>query len=224
MFHIASQGYIENQKLFLEFLEKNENAKLLDVGCADGRFTMECAHKIGCNEIFGVEIDRVAARKAEERGVRVKVCDANNRMPFKNRSFDVVTANQVLEHIKNTDRFLTEVHRVLKDNGYLVLSTPNLASVHNLGLLVLGMQPVSYHVSEIQVGNFLRRVKTHGHVSIFTLPGLKDFLSYHGFSIENIRGSGFYPLPRFLARAVSRIFPRYSVYIILKARKKVQHH
>lgn len=138
---------------------------------------------------------------AKEKGIQVKIHDANNPLPFDDETFDIVIGNQVLEHIQNTDGFLREIWRVLKEGGYCVISTPNLASLHNVALLLMGMQPISYRVSEIQVGNFLRGEKhLDDHIRVFTMSGLKDFFNYHGFQIESIKGAGFYPFPGILSR------------------------
>jgi SAM-dependent methyltransferase len=220
LFGIASSAYIQNQNYFLSFLEKNENAILLDIGCNDGTFTLKCARRIGCNKVWGIEIDEELAEKAKKIGVHVKVHDANKPLPFKSNAFDVVISNQVIEHIWNTDGLLREIRRVLKDGGYCVISTANLASLHNVISLILGMQPISYHVSEVQVGNFLRGVETHGHIKVFTLPGIKDLFNYHGFRVEAVKGSGFYPFPDLISSFLSKLIPRYSVFLTLKARKE----
>ncbi|MFA4720637.1 hypothetical protein [Pyrococcus kukulkanii] len=80
-------------------------------------------------------------------------------------------------------------------------------------MLLLGMQPISYHVYEIQVGNFLKGVKTHGHVKAFTLPALIDIAELHGFKVIDTYGCGFYKLPTFLSKILARIDKRHAVYI-----------
>lgn len=67
--------------------------------------------------------------------------------------FDLVHANQVIEHLYETDLFIKEIYRILKKGGYAIISTPNLAGLHNIVSLILGKQPFPAHVSnEIVLG------------------------------------------------------------------------
>jgi ubiquinone/menaquinone biosynthesis C-methylase UbiE len=58
------------------------------------------------------------------------VCDAQN-MIFSDEQADVIAAFEVIEHIPDTNKFLSEVWRVLRTNGYLVLSFPFLYGRHD---------------------------------------------------------------------------------------------
>lgn len=189
-YKLTAKSYNENQKLFISLIEKNSNAKLLDIGCNDGSFTLEMARHIVTSEIYGIEIDENNAQKAQNKGVNVKICDANEKFPFENDTFDVVISHEVLEHLLDTDNFFSEIHRVLKPKGYAVISTTNLSSLHNILFILLGMQPPALHLSEIQVGNFLYGTETHGHIKAFNVSALKDLSRYHNFDVEKICGGG----------------------------------
>lgn len=218
-FGMANREYISNQQKIIELLDTIDGGRLLDIGCNDGSFTVSIANHIGATEIFGIEINEEIAKKAKDKNIRVSIIDANSSFPFEDSFFDVIIANQIFEHLLNTDGFLKEIHRVLKPDGYVIISTPNLASIHNSIPLLFGMQPISIHISDIQVGNFLKGVETHGHIKVPTLLSLKDIVTYHGFSIENITGVGFYPFFYPLSDILARIFKRWAVFIILKLRK-----
>ena len=133
-------------------VEYNPDAAYLDCGCDDGRFTMRVADAIGTRAVTGIEINEEAAILASHVGVRVEGCDLNQRFPFSDRSLDVVTANQVIEHLYDTDGFVREIKRVLKPGGYAVISTNNLASWHNLVSLAFGYQPFPADVSSDNPG------------------------------------------------------------------------
>jgi len=151
----ADRFYKENQKLFLSFfLREKDNPKLLDLGCSDGRFTLKIAKVLHTNQIYGIEIDKKAAEIARKKGIVVKISDLNNKFPYPDNFFDVVSANQVLEHLWNTDNFFREVRRVLKPNGYAVISVPNLSSLHSIFFILLGQQTPVIHLIDKQVGNF----------------------------------------------------------------------
>lgn len=218
-FGLASRHYRENQKRMLSLLEKDSNAKVLDIGCADGEFTLEVGKVIGTEKLYGMDIDKKQVRRARERGIEVIKHDANTEFPYKDGFFGVVISNQVLEHLHNTDGFFSEVRRVLNPNGYAVISTANLSSFHNLAFMGLGMMPPGLHISRIQVGNFLYGTETHGHIKLFTTAALRDLARYHGFKVEKLVGVGIYPFPRRISNFLSRVFTRYSTYLTIKIRR-----
>lgn len=67
----------------------------------------------------------------------------NKGIALENESIDVVFSNQVIEHLYETDKFISEIYRILKPGGYAVISTENLSSWHNIFALILGWQPFS---------------------------------------------------------------------------------
>lgn len=102
---------------------------------------------------------------------------------------------------------MTEIHRVLKCGGLLIFSVPNLAAFHNRLLLLFGKQPSCIHI----VGP---------HIRGYTLKELSSFLTtFDLFRLVRIRGSGIYPLPRFIAKFATTLFKTYSIYFILVLKK-----
>ena len=117
--------------------------RLLDLGCDDGAKTLRFAAAARASAASGAEVVESQVGKARERGVDARVCDLGEPLPFEDASFDVVVSNQVIEHVPDIDRFVTEARRVLRPGGRVVVSTENLASWHNIAALVLGWQPFS---------------------------------------------------------------------------------
>lgn len=213
----------KNRELLLDLFEYNPKASFLDVGCNRGSFTLKAAEKIGTNKIFAIEINKENVKLAMKKGIKVVEADLNNKLPFKNNSFDIILANQVIEHLYFTDDFIKEIKRILKPNGYLIISSTNLAALHYRIMLLVGMQPVCLHPSVIHFGNFLRGTITcgskWGHKSIFTYWALKEFLQHHRFKIIKKFSYGIYPLPDFISRLILKIFPNFGVWSTFKVKK-----
>jgi SAM-dependent methyltransferase len=198
--------------------------RYLDCGCDDGSFTLDVAGALRPRELLGIEIDDAAADRARARGIQVVGKDLNDPFPLPDGHVDLVTANQVIEHLADTDGFVREIHRVLKPGGYAVVSTNNLASWHNLAALVLGYQPFPADVSNItSIGKLIPLFAGDGgswaHLRIFTSASLREIFEYHGFAVERLTGVGYYPFPPSIARRLSRVDHRHAAYLTVRARR-----
>jgi len=135
---MMGRWYRENQVQLLSLLERNPNAKVLDIGCSSGEFTLEVGKTIGTKRLYGIDINKEAVKCARKKGIKAITHDANTKLPYKDGFFDVVVSNQVLEHLWNTDGVLLEVRRVLKKRRLRgdLHGEPDLAPqsrVHELG-------------------------------------------------------------------------------------------
>ncbi len=135
---IYDQVKSEIKRSVLNLCEENPNAELLDCGCADGEFTLEVAQRLKTKKVTGIEISKEDVSKSSTKGIRVFNQDLNQPLPFQSETFDVVIANEVIEYLYHTDIFIKEILRLLKPGGYLILSTGNLASLHNILFLLSG--------------------------------------------------------------------------------------
>jgi SAM-dependent methyltransferase len=185
--------------------------RLLDIGCWDGSSTAGYGESIGGATLSGIEIFDAPARAAEARGIDVARLDLEkDAFPWDAGTFDVVVANQVFEHLKNIWLPLSEAYRTLRVGGHLVISVPNLASLHNRVLLAMGRQPTS--------------IRTLGpHVRGYTLSELVHLLEMDGaLSVQRVSGVGFYPLPARIASPLARIWNGGSHTPVVLARKVSQ--
>lgn len=103
-----------------------EGGQVLDVGCGTGGFLYEL-QRTGKYQVIGIDINEYALSLAQQQGIRVQYGELVD-LCFPAASFDVVTAWEVIEHVRDPEATLGEIHRVLKPTGTLLLSTPNGAS------------------------------------------------------------------------------------------------
>lgn len=224
---LIDAGYKSNSDVILSFLETNPNAALIDLGCNDGSWTIELAKKVNTKNVWGLDIVDDQLSSAKEKGISVVKGDLNSKLSFEDKSFDIVHANQVIEHLHDTDNFLSEIHRILKPGGYAVLSTENLSSWHNIFALVLGFQPFSManfsrkgnigNPLSLWNKNTMNNVPSTSwlHNRLFTYFGLNDLVKRHGFKVECNITSGYYPLPGVLSR-LDRIHGHWMAIKIVK--------
>ena len=183
---------------FISLLEFNPKAKVVDLGCGNGEFTLRAKEKIGCDEIIGVDADEERLNEAEKKGIAVVNHDLNDALPFKDNSFDVVISNQVIEHLYYPVKFMREVYRILKPKDYAVISTENLVSWDNLFALFFGYTPFSIEFDNglYKIGNPLSPheketiKKPFPHVRVFAWKGLIELAKFVRFKIEKAVGSG----------------------------------
>jgi SAM-dependent methyltransferase len=114
-----------------DFWQIHSGALILDIGSGVGSFVVGCRRQGFL--AFGVEPDRIghggrltsiqiARRRLEGRAFAVAM---GEKLPFPDRSFDLVTMNQVLEHVAEQAVVLREAARVVKDGGAIYIACPN---------------------------------------------------------------------------------------------------
>lgn len=122
------EGMRVNKKTFSQRLKRIEDkygkGKLLDVGCALGDCLIE-AKKLGWKEARGLEIAEYAYRFAKDRGLDVKK-GVLEKDTFKRETFDVITYQDVIEHVEDPVAELKKAKRVLKKGGVIFLVTPDV--------------------------------------------------------------------------------------------------
>lgn len=109
------------------WLNGSRPGKLLDVGCGNGRF-LATMQELGW-EVIGVESDGQAAKVAREQfGLHVHE-GVLEEIAFPGDTFDAITMSHVVEHLPDPIGTLKECRRVLRKDGRLVVTVPNIASL-----------------------------------------------------------------------------------------------
>lgn len=181
-----------------------------DLGCDDGEWTSSVTKGHNLN-LYGLEIIDSRRQLALMKGIIAEKANLNDEFPYENYFFDMVHANQVIEHVTDTDHFVSEIYRILKPGGCAVISTENLSSWHNIFALFFGFTPFSLVNAPMQtaaLGNPLAphndeefwTFKTWQHIRVFTLKGLIHLFELYGFKIEKKLGSGYYPIGNWVAK------------------------
>jgi SAM-dependent methyltransferase len=137
-----------------------------------------------------------------------------DRLPLTDNQADLILANQVLEHTKEIFWIFHEVTRSLKVGGHFLFGVPNICSLHNRFLLLLGKQPTQHKVCS-------------AHVRPFSKDDTLNFLNAcwpGGYELTHFRGSQFYPFPRSIARLLADTLPTFAFTIFFMIRKTKEYH
>jgi len=162
---------------------------LLNVGCGTGnllRFFQSSGRSIG------LDVERKALDYCVDRGLRLLVQGSAPALPFKSECFDVIMALDVLEHLDDHSRTLSEFWRICANGGYLVVTVP---AFH----LLWGDQDLISH-----------------HRRRYTLGELRRIVEQTGFLIEKMTYFNTFLFPiiasiRLVRRLKRRIVPRASL-------------
>jgi SAM-dependent methyltransferase len=114
--------------------------RVLDIGCRYGTLT---SRYLAGNDVVGIDVDREALEKAADLGIETIWADAEEPLPFEERSFDVVVAGELLEHVRDPGALVDEAHRVLRSGGTFVGSVPNAFRAKNRLRFLAGRPPES---------------------------------------------------------------------------------
>lgn len=192
-----SANYYESDRSEMIAFLPSDPGRLLDVGCGEGLFGQAVKKRFPRCETWGVELVTKAAEKAASRNDRViNVPLEQSDIPAE--YFDVVTMNDVLEHIAWPASTLAEVKRVLKPDGALVISLPNVQFLLNVLNLVL-RNDWQYQDSGIL---------DHTHMRFYTTKSASRLVEDAGFRVEKIVGIN--PMrPKWYYRVLFALAPRY---------------
>jgi ubiquinone/menaquinone biosynthesis C-methylase UbiE len=141
------------QCIYEEVLNKvvKEDIKWLDLGCGHQvlpawRFEQEKKLIEKAGMVVGIDADLPSVEK--HRSVHLKLVGNISALPFRENSFDLITANMVVEHLDNPVLQFHEVSRVLKPGGIFVFHTPNARGYSTMlaRLLPEGLKPALIRV------------------------------------------------------------------------------
>ena len=230
----------KRERNVLDLCDVKRNASYLDCGFSDGNLTLKVSGKIETKKIYGIDVDPNYLRMAKKKGINALYGNLNEKLPFKNETFDVITAIEVIEHLHNTDMFVKELFRICKKGGHVIIGTENLASWHNIFALILGFQPSTgpwisdfysigfyplrqKHIEILKKKKQLSLVDKHAsedkHINVMTRDALRKLCVAYGFTIEGEKTSGFYPFSGFISDALAKLDKRHALTVVLKLRK-----
>ena len=154
---VTGQAAFEHQHRYCLARDLARGLDVLDIASGEGYGAAILANV--ARSVVGVEIDEAAVAHATAAysapNLRYVQGDAL-AIPLPDASVDVVVSFETLEHLRDRDRFLLEVRRVLRPNGFFIVSAPD-----RLVYSVPGQVPNPYHLSELSAPEFTALLERH---------------------------------------------------------------
>jgi len=196
------------RELVLNKIKKKAGQIVLDIGCGSGSDFLAIAKEkifFGYGLDFSLSQLEQAASNDELKGFRWVQAEVDY-LPFKDSSYDIVIFSEVIEHLTDCSKSLSDIHRILKKDGYLFLTTPNRYDYyHFLGTFFPKKIRKSLRNSlqdnaDIDSGEYSSNFAEHVH--LFTFKELLKKVESHNFQLEAFQ-------PGMLSVPIPRLFDRY---------------
>lgn len=199
----------------------HEEGRILEVGSVPCFFT-SFAKELGYN-VTGIDLDPTRGHNLIKKyGLDIKKCDIEKeKFPFESNTFSTVLFLETFEHLPINPLFtLNEIVRVLKNNGILILSTPNLYSIGNIIRFLIG-NSFNDAIKELEKINLLGH---SGHIREYSkkemlnlIKKMKLILIKHQFSDYGTKKD----IVSRIKRLVYKVLPFLSPYQVLILKKTI---
>lgn len=191
--------------------EGNVGKRLLDLSCGSGHTSKELISK--GYRVFAT--DYVVPPPMGESIQRVGGVDLNEYLPFRDDTFDGVNLIEVIEHIEHQAQLIREMARVLKKNGVMVISTPNVLNVFSrirflfTGFLRGRVRPAHYSSKPGQAPN----------IYLIHFYELYYLLFHYGFEVQELRKTKVKFAPVFFGILLYPLMWLFSLEAVIRAEK-----
>jgi 2-polyprenyl-3-methyl-5-hydroxy-6-metoxy-1,4-benzoquinol methylase len=171
-------------------------ARAADIGCRGGLEAAFYQREAGIGEMHGFDIAEAPLVAARRRGLLTHVWISGEQdCPVADGTFDLVLALDVIEHLFDTDVFLSELHRIVRKDGHVLIATPNLGWWWSRLRLLAGRAPCG-----IGATSPLHRwdpVVDTKHLRIGMVSEWRQLFTLHGFRCERVIGYNYPGLLKF---------------------------
>lgn len=207
---------VEGIRLLSQGLDKgfeNSKRRVIELASSTGEIA-SLIKKECCEEVFASDIEFVPLNLARRNNIECIQFNAADVFPFSSEQFNGIYMGELIEHLLDTSFLISECNRILKLNGILVITTPNLAGLQDRIGFLFGKSP--RHINPLHEYLSL-------HIRPFTFEMLKQVLVLHGFKVITVRSNyvriRFSSGQRINSRLLAKIFPTLGGSLVVAAKK-----
>jgi 2-polyprenyl-3-methyl-5-hydroxy-6-metoxy-1,4-benzoquinol methylase len=168
-----------SHSVMLRWLGEGHGRRLLDVGAADGLLARELTARGW--RVTGIEADPALAKAGADTCETMLVADLDRETPALDGGFDAIVYGDVLEHLREPARVLTELGRALAPAAPVIVSVPNVAHLW----MRLSLAAGRFEYAE-------RGILDRTHLRFFTRRSLLALLASVGLRVERMTAT---PVP-----------------------------
>jgi len=181
--NVVNRGKLTNVTDILKQIKKKK-INILEIGCGSGSFlnlldsTLQNDFNFDEYNLYGVDIDGNAISNNENKNINFTVGSAETFQI--NKKFDIIIHFELIEHLPNPNKMMSNIYKHLEEDGYSYFTTPN----------ALGFEIKAIHYNNI-------RFLAHGifppmHLNAFNQRNLTHFLLRNNFKVRNISTPGIF--------------------------------
>jgi 2-polyprenyl-3-methyl-5-hydroxy-6-metoxy-1,4-benzoquinol methylase len=168
-------------EVVLELLKDEKPGKTLDVGAGEGALTNSLMQRG-----FDVEPCDFNPERFKITTKKCRKVDLNQPLPYPNESFDFVVCIEVIEHLHNPWFVVSESRRVLKRNGKLVITTPNVLSIISRIVYLIYGEYAHFNSKQLCEQTMDLYHKLDRHINPIWFPELECILRENNMSLQKI--------------------------------------
>ncbi len=188
------EDYLYQLKAAVSIVKKK--GRLLEIGCGNG-FFLKAALDLGFEDVCGVEPGRDAVSKAHPSVKDKIINDTFSAEIFDEKSFDLICVFQVMDHLLDPSEFLSDIHKILKDDGVILLINHNVRFILTR---LLGSKSPMFDIEHIYLFDKLtiRKILEKNNFEIITISNTKNNYTL-GYCLK------MFPLPSFLKNILLKV-------------------
>jgi ubiquinone/menaquinone biosynthesis C-methylase UbiE len=149
-------GYLGDFNLKWPKLKKliplEDNITIIDFGCGNGKILEEIKKINFKARLIGLDVSETALEQARKNLPEIKFYKINDgeKIPLKSENADFIFSSEVIEHIYDTENAFSEMARILRPGGKILLTTPYHGLIKNLLITIFAFNkhfnPISPHI------------------------------------------------------------------------------
>ena len=184
------QSEIRDRRLLFQVVRElksrfgeSEIGRVVELGGGNGTNLLLLKKYLNISEAISIDLFSPQARSPK---IAYRTGSIEDLSEFQDDSVDLVLMLEVIEHLVDPDLVTSQVRRILRSDGVLLITTPNLSALSNRLMLLAGYLPLGMEVSTKRAfGRPVVEGKVVGHLRVYTFNALLEFIRYYGFEIDS---------------------------------------